>query len=1047
MAVPTSQFVKVGSDIGKLVEIKDESAVVEFFEAPVPGGYQTVDVPLALLKPVPFLELQTRVWFEEDGQWRCGRVVSRPEADETTYFIALPEKRNAEVEPARLNVRWSRRLVDPVRMLEAKVADSRFDHANRSAFVQEVLRHRAVVQGLVGISSSSVRLHPHQVLAARRILRDPVRRYLLADEVGLGKTIEAGMVVRQMMLETASTRVVAAVPAQLVAQWEDELASKFYVNGLNGGWVDVISHEQLINGAWRSEGEPDVLIIDEAHRIVDESQADNFPLVCEVAHLAPALLLLSATPARTNEEAFLRMLHLLDPISYRVDDLDSFRERVRSRDEIGGALTLLNDPDGSYLYDEAIEKLLVPFKEDQHLQVMADEVLDAVGAEDDLAAADAAQILRNYVSDTYRLHRRMIRTRREGEVEDELPIRGREWAPVRTVVDNDPRRTSIVSALDSFRQALVNHPELQPDRTIRVVAARCSSSLHAVRELVRLLTGGDLSSTPSDEREAIDLLSVSALGANLAEDLEAATEGGEPDGRLVAMVDWAESHIGKRKVVALTSYTEVGRAAFSHAVDRFGAHRVAALLSDMTTAELECQYWKVKEDELCNVLVCDAVAEEGWNLQFADQILHLDLPWSVNRLEQRIGRFDRFTTEFGRLGPIRSAVCVDVDKLSVLTGAWLEYLDVAFGIFDRSTAALQFAVPESEFAAVNLVLDQGFSALREFATSEGGSLLEVRRAIAHQDVLDAVESDREERRFFARLISLDRSAEALGTSTADWIGKSLNFRRREEGASGWFSVEKRNPPLLTESEVHSIGVPLLNNRYVVNRPEVGRSTGQILRPGNELLDNFYRFTESDGRATCFALVKEIAGRPEGSSVLPVFYFDLYVEPSTEFLSGMLVGADSARTRAIDYLSPRLEPIWIMHGSGEPSEGAIKTLGSILAGKHDGNLAKSPELFAALTAGIDWSATCREAERNARGAVLQRPRVLSDAESALERLDADEKRMIAIGRARERFLDESFDAGVEREFFGAVRTSVSDPKVSTVSCGVVFLVAPGTIARR
>src|SRR3954465_14971729 len=88
-------------------------------------------------------------------------------------------------------------------------------------------RLRGPSRGLLGVSSGSVDLHAHQVGVARRVLSDPVQRYLLADEVGLGKTIEAGFVIRQRLIDAPGSLIVVLVPSALQWQWEMELDSKF----------------------------------------------------------------------------------------------------------------------------------------------------------------------------------------------------------------------------------------------------------------------------------------------------------------------------------------------------------------------------------------------------------------------------------------------------------------------------------------------------------------------------------------------------------------------------------------------------------------------------------------------------------------------------------------------------------------------------------------------------------------------------------------------------------------------------------------------------
>ena len=86
----------------------------------------------------------------------------------------------------------------PLGLLKAGTVETRFFHTRRTAFLRSVSGQRNACLGLGGVLSSAVEIHDHQVGAARRVLADPIPRYLLADEVGLGKTIEAGMVLRQL---------------------------------------------------------------------------------------------------------------------------------------------------------------------------------------------------------------------------------------------------------------------------------------------------------------------------------------------------------------------------------------------------------------------------------------------------------------------------------------------------------------------------------------------------------------------------------------------------------------------------------------------------------------------------------------------------------------------------------------------------------------------------------------------------------------------------------------------------------------------------------
>jgi ATP-dependent helicase HepA len=98
------------------------------------------------------------------------------------------------VPEAELYVRWQRPLEDPVGFAAGGLLESPLLADRRRPFLQYLLAQRSACRGMGALLSSSIQLHEHQIEIARRVLDDPVQRYLLADEVGLGKTIEAGLV-------------------------------------------------------------------------------------------------------------------------------------------------------------------------------------------------------------------------------------------------------------------------------------------------------------------------------------------------------------------------------------------------------------------------------------------------------------------------------------------------------------------------------------------------------------------------------------------------------------------------------------------------------------------------------------------------------------------------------------------------------------------------------------------------------------------------------------------------------------------------------------
>ena len=221
---------------------------------------------------------------------------------------------------------------------------------------------------LAPIQSSVVPL-PHQLYALNRAMSQHRIRYLLADEVGLGKTIEAGLILRELKLRGMAKRVLVVAPKGLVRQWQAEMRLHFGENlqfvdpaelaafrqwrndeenlwrlhdqvicsldsvkpieGRKGWSLEQLNNynrerfEDLISASW------DLVIIDESHRMGGSTdQVARYKLGAALAEAAPYLLLLSATPHQGKTDQFLRLMQLIDRDSFP-DEGSVSRDRVR----------------------------------------------------------------------------------------------------------------------------------------------------------------------------------------------------------------------------------------------------------------------------------------------------------------------------------------------------------------------------------------------------------------------------------------------------------------------------------------------------------------------------------------------------------------------------------------------------------------------------------------------------------------------------------------------------------------------------------------------
>ncbi len=211
------------------------------------------------------------------------------------------------------------------------------------------LRHAMLSSPARGFIGGRIQLFEHQLSIARDVCDRHRVRVLLADEVGLGKTIEALLILHRMLLTGRVERALVLVPPALVHQWLAEAYLRFNLilrvvgrdtwadtapeAGATGEGLDVLATGQLfvcplagdIDAALRAS-EWDLVIVDEAHHL--ELDSAEFSLVAELAARVDHLVMLSATPDRDGEEAHFRRLALLDPV--RFTDLE--RQRAETRD-------------------------------------------------------------------------------------------------------------------------------------------------------------------------------------------------------------------------------------------------------------------------------------------------------------------------------------------------------------------------------------------------------------------------------------------------------------------------------------------------------------------------------------------------------------------------------------------------------------------------------------------------------------------------------------------------------------------------------------------
>ena len=418
--------------IGKLVECDALTTRVAYFDSPA-SDLIVREVPTASVASA-ILDSQVRVYWhaDHDQNWMAGRILDYI-ADERAYWVRFPNEQCHKLPEAVLQTRCNKLLGDPTVHLALRLNETAYWHAGRAGFLKSVFEQRRACGGMTALLSAAIDLETHQVAVVRRILQDSVQRYLLADEVGLGKTIEAGILIRQFVLDDPQGhRILIVVPETLLEQWRQELRTRFFLDDQLDQTIHLVPSHDLdrLTSIGRDAR---MIVIDEAHHIAagarssDQRQVAIFNAVAALSRpLDRKLLLLSATPALHNERGFLAMLHLLDPAMYSLDDLPAFQERVRQRQRVAEAMSALQPDEPNLFMKQAVEDIAELAPQDHRLTELAGLLmarLESDPAENDSERCRLVAHLRSHISETWRLHRRILRTRRTKDSQVLLPGR------------------------------------------------------------------------------------------------------------------------------------------------------------------------------------------------------------------------------------------------------------------------------------------------------------------------------------------------------------------------------------------------------------------------------------------------------------------------------------------------------------------------------------------------------------------------------------------------------------------------------------------------
>ncbi|MGA9771157.1 MAG: helicase-related protein [Blastocatellia bacterium] len=562
--------------------------------------------------------------------------------------------------------------IEPVRSALDRLEEERLDHIDHYRLLTSATRLSLVYEydKLLSISNSKMIPEPYQLLAVKKVMESLRQRFLVADDVGLGKTIEAGLIMQELTARQRGNRVLIVAPASLQDQWKKEMQRHFLrtfyiynsrkMEGIQelvdenlNPWLaknSIVTSIDWVKPQYEGTGSArrninkvfdqlikvekrwDIVIVDEAHYVSTTANRADFART--IQERCDSLLLLTATPHSGNPEHFFNLLNLLDPFMFaNPEDLDrpDARERVDKVMIRRGKETIFEiNSEGKLVKkfrDRQPQSIEIDFSKDER------RLYEAVS---EYTSAGWAQLNRK---------RKISEAARNAGIF------------LLTLVQK-----RMVSSLAALRETLRNRIE-------SIVETRTAARLNSdSRELARLLKDYQRDEYMEDEdRERVErYIETRRIQSSYAErtteiktlrDFLESTEElirRKQDSKLKWLSEFLEKLFARdpgEKVIVFTEYRDTLDYLKSELEKKWmlGSDSIVVIHGGMPLGEDESEIGsKLYAERRFNepdtrVLLATDAASEGLNLQrYCHILINYELPWNPNRLEQRIGRIHRY---------------------------------------------------------------------------------------------------------------------------------------------------------------------------------------------------------------------------------------------------------------------------------------------------------------------------------------------------------------------------------------------------------------------
>ena len=531
------------------------------------------------------------------------------------------------------------------------------------SYITFIKIERPLSNNLYSFLSSRTEFEVYQFKPVLKYLQSPYERLLIADEVGVGKTIEASIIYTELLSRHDLSRVLIVCPSALRFKWAKELSKRFdeefgildsedmrlffrryerFPNGtaLRGiASMQMLRNEEILNDLERLQIPFDLIIVDEAHHMRN-SETKSFRLGKILSECSDGLVFLSATPLHLGNQDLYNLLNILVPEEF--DNLNTFEEQVKPNEFINLTLRKISKKDDPKQCLETLRNVENTSQKERFLSnPIYNSCVESLSKISHLEHEDVI-LLQRKLSDLNVLSQIYTRTKKR-EIDINSPMR----EPHTIQVSLTPQEKEFYAKVTELVIKL--HPGSPPGFLLQMPQRQVASCIPAAREYFKdIYTSGMIDLAEEDvldeeEFENERLIFTKAELAELKNVIGFAETIQEPDSKFTEFIKAIREIIQAKELKKIIIFSFFKRTLkYLERKLREEGLSVARIDGDVPFAMRDEIIENFSDPNGYQILLSSEVGGEGLDMQFCNCMFNYDLPWNPMRVEQRIGRLDRY---------------------------------------------------------------------------------------------------------------------------------------------------------------------------------------------------------------------------------------------------------------------------------------------------------------------------------------------------------------------------------------------------------------------